>query len=281
MSSQHEETYWTLWQILNWIICRNPKNLPPWHCVAIEQVRAGLPDREPLPPLEIDPEQPKKGEFAIRNLDTGEVTEYSVVERLPVDSVVNDAEEALLETLRSSSLAANGRLSGNDFHDEIDALKWIELRFTDKQGARVGSTEFEDIRFLVDEIKGKWPEDSPGLLARHLPEIVSGLSQVEGSTTATRHDQPKNKGQRKADAEQGGPKKSLSPKERVQKDEIENVLRMARQKWPKAKTRPEVRKMARELLAKRGDETSFKFEAVRKILDGTYGPSQRLNIAGL
>ena len=281
MSIQHEDTYWTLWQVLNWIICRKPENLPPWQFTALEQVRSGIPDRELLPPLEIDEVQPEKAELGIRNLETGEVTDYFVAERLPIDSVVDDAERALINTLQKGPIKAISKPPGSDLYEKVDALPWVALRFTDKQGAMAGSTEFEDLRFLADEIKLEWPEDSPGLLALHLPEIVSGLSQIEGGTTATRHDQPKNKGQRKADAEQGGPQKSLSPKEQVHKYEIENILRMARQLWPEAKKRPEVRRMAKDLLAEHGDEISFQFEAVRKILDGSYPPSQRFDIAGL
>jgi hypothetical protein len=125
------------------------------------------------------------------------------------------------------------------------------------------------------------PVERPLQRALELSGKESNHSQVEGSTTATRHDQQENKSQPKADAEQDAHPKSASFKNRALKDEIEKVLRIARQQWPEAKKRPEVRRMAKDLLAEHGDEISFQFEAVRKILDGSYPPSQRFDIAGL
>ncbi len=271
LSSQLEETFWTLWQVLNWIICRKPENLLPWYFNAIEQVKAGISDRELS-------EEPVLG---IRNPETEEVTDYYVAKRTPLDDLVDDAIEALTNKLKKGSLKAIGGRRETGEYEEINGLAWWTLILTDKQGARSRSGEFEDIRFLADEIKRGWPETSNGLLALELSGKESNHSQAEGSTNAARHDQQENKSQRKADAEQDAHPRSVSFKDRALKDEIEKVRRLARQQWPKAKERPEVRRMARELLDKSGKEIPFKFETVRKILDGAYSPSQRLNIVGL
>ena len=76
-------------------------------------------------------------------------------------------------------------------------------------------------------------------------------------------------------------RKSNPLKDQLHKDAIEKVLRKARQEWPDARNRPQVRNMARVLHKKYGDELSFGFESIRHILEGTYSVSDRLKIPGL
>ena len=77
---------------------------------------------------------------------------------------------ALSNALKKGSIKAIGRPPGGDLYEEMGALFWRSSRFTDKQGAKAGSTEFEDIQFLADEIRQEWPEASRGLLAEYISE---------------------------------------------------------------------------------------------------------------
>lgn len=178
MSNQHEDTYWTLWQVLNWIICRKPENLPPSYFTAIQQVRAGLPDRKLLPPLEIDGAHPGEAEYATHDPNTGQVTEWYAKEPLPVDSIVDDAENALTNTVQKRTIKIIVRSVGADLHEEANAWLWVNPHFTDRQGVRIRSTEFEDPRFLADEVKKEWPETSNGLLAKYV------LAKIEQPTSS-------------------------------------------------------------------------------------------------
>lgn len=65
------------------------------------------------------------------------------------------------------------------------------------------------------------------------------------------------------------------------KNRIEMVLALARRKWPDPKSRPGVKPMARELVRLHRNELGYKFDAVRRILDGTYSVSRRFGISGL
>ncbi len=270
MSSQHKDTYWTLWQVLNWIICRKPQNQPPWQFTAFEQDGSGVPDRELLPPLEIDAAQPGKAELGIRNLETGEVTEYILREPLPIDNVVDAAERALVNTLQKGSMKVRGRSPGNDLHDEVDARNWVTPQFTDKQGVKIRSTEFEDIRFLADEIQREWPETSQGLL-HHFLSGGDKDQPDESSPSAHSSKHDKKPSSRKHDAIDDA----------LLKNRISNVLALARDRWPDPKRRPGYMPMAKELVRAQGKSLEFKSETVRKILAGTYPTSQRLGISKL
>ena len=65
------------------------------------------------------------------------------------------------------------------------------------------------------------------------------------------------------------------------KNRINKVLAKARTKWQDPKKRPEIDVMAKELFRLHKKDLGYKFEAIRKILRGTYGPSVRLKIDGL
>jgi hypothetical protein len=65
------------------------------------------------------------------------------------------------------------------------------------------------------------------------------------------------------------------------RNRINNVITLARNKWPDQKKRPGPRIMAKELQRTHGKSLEFKSETVRKILDGTYPPSKRLGISGI
>ncbi len=84
--------------------------------------------------------------------------------------MVDDAENALVNILQRGPIRAIGRPPGSGPYEKVSALFWVSSRFTDKQGAESGSAEFEDIRFLADKIKQKWPEASRGLLAEYISE---------------------------------------------------------------------------------------------------------------
>ncbi len=72
------------------------------------------------------------------------------------------------------------------------------------------------------------------------------------------------------------------------KNRIEMVLAKARTKWPDPKKRPVIDVMAKELerldrepKLPHKERHGYKFEAIRKILSGTYKTSVRLKIASL
>lgn len=62
---------------------------------------------------------------------------------------------------------------------------------------------------------------------------------------------------------------------------IETVKATARTEWPKKNKRPGFKPMAKHLATKHGKKLDFGYEAIRKILDGTYPASKRLGIHGL
>ncbi len=62
---------------------------------------------------------------------------------------------------------------------------------------------------------------------------------------------------------------------------IEAVLAKARTEWPKKNKRPGIKPMAKHLATKHGKKLGFGYEAIRKILRGTYPASKRLGISGL
>ena len=65
------------------------------------------------------------------------------------------------------------------------------------------------------------------------------------------------------------------------RNSIKMVLATARTEWPDAKTRPAIDVMAKELERLDRKDLGYKFEAIRKILRGTYKPSVRHGIPGL
>ena len=93
------------------------------------------------------------------------------------------------------------------------------------------------------------------------------------------------------DSRQKGPTPAPTSRERDPKRDteaeaklrarIESVLAIARRIWRVSKKRPEIDVMAKELERLHGKKLEYKFEAIRKILKGTYSVSVRLKIPGL
>ena len=76
-------------------------------------------------------------------------------------------------------------------------------------------------------------------------------------------------------------RKQNAEQDALLRNQINTVITKARSKWPGPKKRPTVRAMAKELCRLHKKELGLSFETIRKILDGTYSASQRLNISGL
>ena len=251
MSTDRKDTYWTLWRVLNWIICREPEDLWPWGFTALKQP-AGAAQRKLS-------EEPM---LAVANRKTGKTEKYYEAQHDPLDDLVDDAESDLIGTLQNGTVEALGLKPEADVHERIDKLAWITLRFTDKQGAQSRSLKFENVQFPIADIKKEWPETSDGLLALRLSGEEDAQPPLEAmDTQPNRHSDP--------------------IKDAALKNRIEAALAAARN-LPRSKNNPmSVHAMAKALTKSHGKKLGFGFEAFKKILAGTYGPMDGLGIRRL
>jgi hypothetical protein len=95
--------------------------------------------------------------------------------------------------------------------------------------------------------------------------------QFESNTTAHSSEKNEKHFKRKHDAAD----------EALVKNRINKVLALARKRWPDSRKRPDYATMARELVREHRTSLELRFEAVRKILAGSYSASKRRGIPGL
>ncbi len=121
-------------------------------------------------------------------------------------------------------------------------------------------------RYRVLKDGGKAAESAPVYVLRD--ELVRFTKWLSGAIPDL---QQKPRAKHKRDVEADAARKNL----------IERVLAKARRIWPDPKKRPEIDVMAKELERLHRKELGYRFEAIRKILKGTYSVSVRLGIPGL
>jgi hypothetical protein len=191
------------------------------------------------------------------------------------NSTLEDAENEAIAVLQQGRLRAIGLENDQGNPLDVPQIQWAELRFewdppraVPKHVERAGASHWYNLKFVRSEVLEIWPDP--------LALPAGAEIQTEPLSTDASHDESKPSENDKTPSN----RKHDAIDDAALRNRIDNVLVLARKKWD-SKSHPGYKPMARELVRVHGRSLGFKFDTVRKILDGTYSASKRLGISGL
>ena len=166
------ESYWNLIQTLGWVYRRDPE----WVCRASDEVtdHGTFPQEMQLPDGRVELVESPANPLNDRHLEIAAALTGGAAYQ-----TVNDAENALLGTLRNGHLNALGLENNMGDLLEIPLAQWAGLKFyfgPSRAGplniARVGATHWHDLKFSRSEVLEIWPDPFQSVEDQTRPEMA-------------------------------------------------------------------------------------------------------------